>query len=142
MYFPWFYCYVLVRSGHVHCMGCLKTTWRLTNSFQTKHLPVGEFKRNLEIRGWQDLNYNWISPAMVMENPEKYQYHAKRIREANLSYPILVSKAADGYLVHDGDHRIAKAKILGKQTIDCKLLGFHWDFSQAVPCIGIHEEKN
>lgn len=41
--------------------------------------------------------------------------HAKRIMEADLSYPIIL--AADGHLM-DGGHRIAKAWILGETEID------------------------
>jgi hypothetical protein len=40
--------------------------------------------------------------------------HAKRIQEADLSYPILLS--AEGYLI-DGGHRIAKAWLLGMKEI-------------------------
>jgi hypothetical protein len=39
--------------------------------------------------------------------------HARRVYEADLSYPILVS--AEGNLI-DGSHRIAKAWILGHPT--------------------------
>ena len=40
--------------------------------------------------------------------------HAKRIQEADLSYPILLS--AEGHLI-DGGHRIAKAWLLGMKEI-------------------------
>lgn len=40
--------------------------------------------------------------------------HAKRIYEADLSYPIILS--SEGYLM-DGGHRIAKAWLLGLQEI-------------------------
>jgi hypothetical protein len=40
--------------------------------------------------------------------------HAKRVLEADLAYPILLS--ADGMLF-DGSHRIAKAWVLGHETI-------------------------
>ncbi len=41
--------------------------------------------------------------------------HAKRIMEADLSYPIIL--AADGHLM-DGGHRIAKAWLMGETEID------------------------
>lgn len=40
--------------------------------------------------------------------------HARRIQDADLSYPILLS--AEGYLI-DGGHRIAKAWLLGRKEI-------------------------
>src|SRR5687768_860735 len=40
--------------------------------------------------------------------------HAKRIREADLSYPIILS--AEGHLM-DGGHRIAKAWLLSMQEV-------------------------
>lgn len=40
--------------------------------------------------------------------------HARRIVEANLDYPIILS--AEGHLI-DGGHRIAKAYLLGNTTI-------------------------
>src|SRR5262249_458439 len=41
--------------------------------------------------------------------------HAKRINDADLSYPIILS--SEGYLM-DGGHRIAKAWLLGMQEIN------------------------
>src|SRR5687767_4295260 len=41
--------------------------------------------------------------------------HARKIYEADLSYPIILS--AEGYLM-DGGHRIAKAWLLGLEAID------------------------
>jgi hypothetical protein len=43
--------------------------------------------------------------------------HARRINVADLSYPVIL--AADGSLM-DGGHRIAKAYLLGEQTVQAR----------------------
>ena len=43
--------------------------------------------------------------------------HARRINEADLSHPVIL--AADGSLM-DGGHRIAKAYLLGEETIQAR----------------------
>lgn len=45
--------------------------------------------------------------------------HAKRVREANLKYPVI--QTPQGYIC-DGWHRIAKAILQGKETIKVKRL--------------------
>ena len=52
----------------------------------------------------------------VLEKMEmkKYQANAKRIREANMSYPIIVTGS---HTIVDGYHRVAKAYMEGKKEI-------------------------
>jgi len=53
-------------------------------------------------------------PPFIIEDFEDYTTHYKRVRKANLSYPIILSKMG---CVMDGRHRIIKAMLQGKKTI-------------------------
>lgn len=74
-------------------------------------LPVDSFVPQLSVKAWGD----W-SPMEVLEKMEtkKYQANAKRIREANMSYPIIVTGS---HTIVDGYHRVAKAYMEGKKEI-------------------------
>ena len=52
----------------------------------------------------------------IRDRPTKKKYagHIKRIRDANLSYPIFVTGEHN---IIDGAHRISKALLLNKKTI-------------------------
>lgn len=50
---------------------------------------------------------------MVLDNPTKYKNHMKRIKEANLKYPIFMY---NDWII-DGMHRITKAKLEGKKSL-------------------------
>ena len=54
-----------------------------------------------------------ITPMKVLENPKKYKDHMRRIKEADLKYPIIVYDK----FVTDGVHRLTKAHLEKKKTI-------------------------
>lgn len=62
---------------------------------------------------WDDGAGEQISPNDVLKN-KKYKNHYDRIMNADLDYPILVSKNNDRNF--DGLHRYAKAIYLKKKT--------------------------
>ena len=79
--------------------------WRLAEHLPIKPVPIesiAEFDQNC-----------WFGQSDV-PTCRAVAAHAKRIYEADLSYPILLS--AEGYLM-DGGHRIAKAWLLGMKDI-------------------------
>lgn len=64
-----------------------------------------------------------ISPMNVINNPKLYKEHMKRIKDADLSFPIIMNK---GYII-DGMHRLMKSIAEGHETIsayvfDAKLM--------------------
>jgi len=77
----------------------------------TVELPVEMLLPQLEENLWGD-----FSPMDVVNQPTKKKYagHIKRIRDANLSYPIFVTGEHN---IIDGAHRISKALLLNKKTI-------------------------
>jgi len=54
------------------------------------------------------------SPTDVLASPESYQNDYRRIIEADMSYPIIVTNK---YEVVDGVHRLTKAHLEGVSTI-------------------------
>jgi hypothetical protein len=76
-----------------------------------RDLPV----KDVAIEGLPEFDQNcWFGDA----NPptcREVAHHAKRINDADLAYPIILS--SEGYLM-DGGHRIAKAWLLGMQEIN------------------------
>ena len=80
--------------------------WQLAEHLPIKPVPIGstaEFDQNC----WFDENDSPTCRAVAV--------HAKRIYEADLSYPVILS--AEGFLM-DGGHRLAKAWLLGLEEID------------------------
>jgi hypothetical protein len=77
----------------------------------TIKLPVQDLLPQLE----QDVWGEW-SPMTVLQKMEvkKYKENAKRIQDAELKYPIFVT---NNRTIIDGYHRVAKAVLEHKQTI-------------------------
>lgn len=82
--------------------------WRVERLIElAADLPPEE----VEVASFRELDFTvWEGAPTVREVVE----HARRIMEADLSYPIIVS--ADGWIM-DGCHRLAKAFMEGRETI-------------------------
>ena len=86
------------------------------NIFKPKcrKVDINQFSATLNYKGWGDPKKKiFYSANMVLNNPKKYKDEMKRIKNADLKYPIIVYK---NYIV-DGVHRLTKAALLGKTTI-------------------------
>jgi len=81
------------------------------NAHPVVKFPVEDFVAQLKVDVWGD-----VSPMVVIEkiHLKKYASNAARIHDADLTYPIIVSK--DGTII-DGYHRLAKAVLSGVKTI-------------------------
>jgi len=79
---------------------------------QIVQLPLEELVVQLKDNWWGD-----FSPMDVIEHPTKKKYatHMKRIHAADLSYPIFLTNS---YGIIDGAHRISKAFLQNKKTIN------------------------
>lgn len=75
-------------------------------------VPIEEFLPQLNTKVWGE----W-SPMNVIEKMDvkKYKEDAERIRHANLDYPVIVTGK---YTIVDGYHRVAKAYLEKKKSID------------------------
>jgi len=83
-----------------------KRKWRVASLlFHSKDLEPFDFPINLIERAYD---------PFVCENFQDYVDNYKRVRRANLAYPIIVSSLGE---IMDGRHRIIKAMLLGHKTI-------------------------
>lgn len=75
-------------------------------------LPIDELVPQLNEKVWGD----W-SPMDVLGkmNTKKYKENADRIRDANLSYPVILTGR---HIIVDGYHRVAKAYLDKKKYVD------------------------
>ena len=96
-------------------------------------VPTKKIITNLTDPCWGEPEENiYITPLQVIANPEEYPEHARRIQEADLTYPIILNSRN---CVIDGVHRLAKTietnqRSIKAYIIDDKLLEkFLVDFS-------------
>ena len=59
-----------------------------------------------------------LAPRQVLENPEKFPGHWKRIREADTSFPIHVMLWKNKWLIMDGFHRLLRLKADGANKVN------------------------
>lgn len=80
---------------------------------KTTVVQVADHVRTLDFEGWGDGAKQRYSANAVLANPARYPEEVRRIKEADLKFPILV---ANGNIV-DGVHRLVKAVQQGKTTL-------------------------
>ena len=85
------------------------------NNFKHKtvNVQIKDLLFNLDFKGWYSDELGSYAPVDVIDNPKKYPEEVKRIKNADLKYPIMLH---DNYIV-DGVHRTIKAMLQGKKTI-------------------------
>lgn len=87
------------------------------------NLPISELDWQLQLPIWWSKNGRYdIRPIDVMENPESYPVEYSRTMNADLNYPVDVVMKNGRYVVLDGLHRLLKLKILGKDSINIRVL--------------------
>ncbi len=100
-----------MTEEHHQFRGGRKLTWRVARLIElARELPVGE-KALAEIDEFDSVYWfddSWKPTCRAVTE------HALRIERANLDAPIILSERG---LVMDGMHRVAKAHLLGHQTI-------------------------
>jgi hypothetical protein len=87
--------------------------WRISGLWESsRELPVEMVPLDYFVRSLGEPQPDWYegdAPTVC-----DFMRHAKRIYEADLSQPVIIS--AEGYLM-DGKHRVAKAALLGMKEI-------------------------
>lgn len=73
---------------------------------------------------WFGTDEHPLTPNEVMDNPELDSAHYKRIKDADMSYPIDLglNPRVDKLVPFDGLHRMCKAKMLGMKKIKCRII--------------------
>ena len=80
---------------------------------KSKSLKIKDLEHMLHQNTWGNPNGLQITPMKVLENPKKYKDHMRRIKQADLKYPIIVY---DKFVI-DGVHRLTKAYLEKKKII-------------------------
>ncbi len=88
-------------------------------SHKTPHnLPLTSLLHNMAHQCWDGDCTPW--QVLRDHDPENFKKHKRRIQDADLQYPLVVS--AVDYNVLDGMHRLCKAQQQGLTTLPCFLL--------------------
>jgi len=90
--------------------------WSLDIPVET--ISLKELEWHLEVPFWSTMDgYYNLKPSDVIIFPKRYQEEYHKIMKSNLSYPIDIMANKGRWLILDGLHRLAKAKILKKKKI-------------------------
>jgi len=86
----------------------------------SKQYRLNIFKKILTKKMWGDPSTGkWWGPKEVLTQPDKYKEDYKRILEADLRYPILITEKLE---VIDGNHRITKSFLEHKGSIRARII--------------------
>jgi hypothetical protein len=88
----------------------LDEIWEITKDFEKELVLVDELWDERYAKAWC-----WQHEDETINN-EFFLHHMKRVAEADLMYPIILSEEG---LIFDGVHRLVKAKYYGMQHILC-----------------------
>ena len=84
-----------------------------------EEILVAELEHNLDIpyleqEGSDDWN---LSPRMLIDNFDQEPFHAQKVNEADINFPIEIYFHKDRWIILDGVHRFTKVIKLGHKTI-------------------------
>ena len=98
----------------------VRKLWAVANKLHTTQIEISTLMGNLQKETWvSSLHpYAVITPQQVLDDPELSPGDAKRIINADMTFPLIVH----GTDVLDGKHRLARAVLLGYTTIGCKMV--------------------
>lgn len=80
-------------------------------------VEISEYMKTFDYKGWGDVSQNIMySVNDVLKNPtkKKYSEDVKRIKDANLKYPIIIYNNN----IVDGVHRLTKSYVQNKTHIN------------------------
>jgi len=90
--------------------------------------PGGEFEIkdliwNFDLPLWGKDGESWnLTPWDVINKAPGSTNQRKRVENVDMSYPILITKENERWLIIDGVHRLAKAHLDNQQTIRAKII--------------------
>ena len=101
--------------------------WARAQSLPTEEIPPASLEWQLDEPCWNEESSPGLTPRMVIASPATYPDHSRRIRDADLSYPVLLVKRKypderGDYVVADGMHRLARIVTEGKPTMKVQKL--------------------
>jgi hypothetical protein len=101
--------------------------WRLDRLWRLRlpvlRLPVEQFGWLLELPLWQrDGRRFQVTPRQVLDAPDRFGDHLRRVLAADLRFPIHVVGHRGRLVILDGYHRLARAVMEGRREIDAMVL--------------------
>lgn len=94
----------------------VETLWRLDRPVE--EVPVAAFAWLLDVPVWRWAGRRFqVSLRDVLNDPETYRAHVEKALQADLAYPIHVTRSRGRWVILDGYHRLLETLLLGLPTI-------------------------
>jgi len=87
-------------------------------------MPIENLTWHFDIPFWDSEGtdaYN-LKPSEVIAHPEKEPTHWKKIKDANVSYPIDIMENKGRWLILDGLHRLVKLAMRDDQNVKVRII--------------------
>ena len=86
-------------------------------------VAVAELEPLLDLPWWADGDRRFcVSPATVLAGPGRHPDHDRRIAEADLSYPLHLTRLDGRVTILDGVHRLARAVREGRAEAAARMV--------------------
>lgn len=94
-----------------------KKVWEIPA--EVEEMPIEELSWHLDLPIWdKEGTDDWnLTPAEVLQNPEREPSHAKKIAESDLNFPIDIMENKGHFVLLDGYHRLARTHQLGNKSV-------------------------
>lgn len=69
-----------------------------------------------------------LTPREVIDRKPYTTGHMKKVEECSLDYPIVIVWNKDRWVILDGIHRLVKAYLIGRNTINVKIISKESDY--------------
>ncbi|AYG00031.1 ParB/RepB/Spo0J family partition protein [Lactococcus allomyrinae] len=95
--------------------------WAL--DYPTEVMELQRLAWHFDLPFWND-GEKWyaLKPIDVANFPEQYAKEYERTMQADLAYPIDIMENKGRYVILDGLHRLLKAKLLGLERVDVRVI--------------------
>jgi len=86
-------------------------------------VAVADLESLLDLPWWMDNDVRFcLSPAAVLAKPGLYPEHHRRIAEADLGFPLHLTRLDNRLTILDGVHRLARAVREGRAGVAAQLV--------------------
>ena len=94
------------------------------SSFPIVQIPIEELTWHFDMPVWEkDETDDWnLAPRDVIEGKDGSVTHRARIEKADTSFPLIVTKYAERYVILDGIHRLVKRYEHGERVVNAKVI--------------------
>jgi len=101
-----------------------KSLWHCASGLLVMEIPIARLTWLLDVPYfWETDRDKPCSVTYVLQHPQFATLHMRRIRQADLTYPLLIARCLDGrYDVLDGLHRLAAAVQAQHSTVKVQVL--------------------